>query len=72
MAVPQLREQNANKLGQNLYWRAIVNSSPDFFDLLISDGDAAVRPIATPMRGAHETISIRQAVNEDVASRRYT
>lgn len=53
-------------LRQDLERRAIADQVPDFFDLLISDCDAAVGPIASAMGSANESVSIRQAMNEDI------
>jgi hypothetical protein len=62
-------DQNSN-LGTDFHWRTIFHETPDLFDLLVGDGDAAVSPIARVMRGADEAIAIRQAVDVNIAAAR--
>lgn len=58
-------------LGPNLNRRTVVHERPDFFDLLISNCNAAVGPIARAMRRGDESVAVRQAMDEDVPTRRH-
>src|SRR5437867_717721 len=58
-------------LGPNLNRRTVVHERPDFFDLRIRDSNAAVGPVASAMCGAYETVAVRQAMDEDVPTRRH-
>jgi hypothetical protein len=49
---------------------AVRNQRPDFFDLCISDSNAAVRPILQSVTGPDKSITIWKAVNHDVTTRR--
>ena len=50
-------------LGPDVHRRSIFHQSPNFFDFLISDRDAAISPVAGTMRGADEPIAIGQTVD---------
>src|SRR5262249_59958103 len=55
--------------GKNLDRGAVGDGVPDLYDREISDGNAALGPIAIPFRRVERAVIARQAVNKDRAAR---
>ena len=64
------REGGSLPSRSNFNGGSIGNGTPDFFDFLIRDSDAAIRPILAPVERTDPSRTIWQSVNHDVASGR--